>query len=223
MKTNPTRRREPPRRRLRPIDMVRPVSAFRPNKPKPSACILAEQTQTIQARISAGTVQELVLGQHKSNRHNDFMPLSRCPAGVDAGRWDERRHRSEKFYRTRSMWYGMLRGSREPYMHDDENLTTERPTFVTHLECSATGERYPADVLHNLSRAGKPLLVRYDLAAARKALSKEALAQPAARSLALSRAASGAPRARHREPRRSRHAIGGDAQARRGAGRGRRF
>ena len=105
------------------------------------------------------------------------MPLSRCPAGVDAGRWDERRHRSEKFYRTRSMWYGMLRGSREPYMHDDENLTTERPTFVTHLECSATGERYPADVLHNLSRAGKPLLVRYDLAAARKALSKEALAR----------------------------------------------
>jgi threonine synthase len=62
-------------------------------------------------------------------------------------------------------------------MHDDENLTTERPTFVTHLECSATGERYPADVLHNLSRAGKPLLVRYDLAAVGKALSKDALAR----------------------------------------------
>jgi threonine synthase len=61
-------------------------------------------------------------------------------------------------------------------MRDDDNLTTERPTFVTHLECSATGERYPADQLHNLSRAGKPLLVRYDLAAARKALSKDALA-----------------------------------------------
>jgi threonine synthase len=62
-------------------------------------------------------------------------------------------------------------------MRDDENLTTERATFVTHLECSATGERYDADVLHNLSRAGKPLLVRYDLAGIRKALSKEALAQ----------------------------------------------
>jgi threonine synthase len=62
-------------------------------------------------------------------------------------------------------------------MRDDDNLTTERPTFVTHLECSATGERYPADQLHNLSRAGKPLLVRYDLAGVRKALSKEALAQ----------------------------------------------
>jgi threonine synthase len=62
-------------------------------------------------------------------------------------------------------------------MRDDENLLTERPTFVTHLECSATGERYPADELHNLSHAGKPLLVRYDLDAIRNALSKPALAQ----------------------------------------------
>lgn len=60
-------------------------------------------------------------------------------------------------------------------MRDDENLRAERPTFVTHLECSASGERYRADELHNLSRAGKPLLVRYDLAAIRKALSKAAL------------------------------------------------
>jgi threonine synthase len=60
---------------------------------------------------------------------------------------------------------------------DDDNLTVERPTFVTHLECSATGERYPADELHNLSRAGKPLLVRYDLAGVKKSLSREALAQ----------------------------------------------
>src|SRR5499426_3291283 len=61
-------------------------------------------------------------------------------------------------------------------MQHDDNLTRERPTFVTHLECSATGEHYPADQVHNLSRAGKPLLVRYDLAGVRKALSKEALA-----------------------------------------------
>jgi threonine synthase len=59
----------------------------------------------------------------------------------------------------------------------DDNLTTERPTFVTHLECSATGERYQADQVHNLSKAGKPLLVRYDLPAVRKALTKDALAQ----------------------------------------------
>ncbi|MEX2151437.1 MAG: threonine synthase [Steroidobacteraceae bacterium] len=52
----------------------------------------------------------------------------------------------------------------------------EFPTFVTHLECSATGERYPADVLHGLSKAGKPLLVRYDLEGVRRAVSKEALA-----------------------------------------------
>jgi len=58
----------------------------------------------------------------------------------------------------------------------DENLTAERPSFVTHLECSLTGERYPADQVHNLSRAGKPLLVRYDLAGAARALSKAVLA-----------------------------------------------
>jgi threonine synthase len=58
----------------------------------------------------------------------------------------------------------------------DDNLTIERPTFITHLECSATGERYAADEIHNLSRAGKPLLVRYDLGGVKKALSKAALA-----------------------------------------------
>jgi threonine synthase len=61
------------------------------------------------------------------------------------------------------------------HMRDDENLLAERPTFVTHLECSVTGERHAADALHNLSRAGKPLLVRYDLDGVKKALSKEAL------------------------------------------------
>src|SRR5262245_39904345 len=61
-------------------------------------------------------------------------------------------------------------------MRDDDNLTAERPTFVTHLECSATGARYPADELHNLSRERKPLLVRYDLEAIKKELSKNVLA-----------------------------------------------
>lgn len=49
----------------------------------------------------------------------------------------------------------------------NSNLTAERPTFVTHLECSLTGEQYEADQLHGLSRAGRPLLVRYDLGAVR--------------------------------------------------------
>ena len=64
-------------------------------------------------------------------------------------------------------------------LHYEENLTAERPTFVTHLECAYTGERHAADAVHNLSRAGKPLLVHYDLARVAKALSKEALARRA--------------------------------------------
>ena len=64
-------------------------------------------------------------------------------------------------------------------MQHDDNLTTALPSFVTHLECAMTGERHEADQVHNLSRAGKPLLVRYDLAGIRKALSKETLANRA--------------------------------------------
>src|SRR5947207_14213247 len=62
-------------------------------------------------------------------------------------------------------------------VNDNENLTFERPTFVTHLECAMEGDHYPADQIHNLSKANKPLLVRYDLAGVKKALTKEALAQ----------------------------------------------
>ncbi|BAI74909.1 threonine synthase (plasmid) [Azospirillum sp. B510] len=62
-------------------------------------------------------------------------------------------------------------------MRFDSNLTVERPTFVTHLECAYTGERYEADTIHNLSRAGKPLLVRYDLNGVKQALSKSALSE----------------------------------------------
>jgi threonine synthase len=58
----------------------------------------------------------------------------------------------------------------------NNNLVAERPTFVTHLECSLTGERYEADQVHGLSRAGRPLLVHYDLQAVGAALSRETLA-----------------------------------------------
>ncbi len=58
----------------------------------------------------------------------------------------------------------------------EDNLRAQRPSFVSHLECAMTGERHEADQVHNLSRAGKPLLVRYDLAGVRKALTKEMLA-----------------------------------------------
>src|SRR3954452_8825834 len=47
---------------------------------------------------------------------------------------------------------------------------------VTHLECSLTGEHYEAGQVHNLSRAGKPLLVRYDLEAAKRTLTRGSLA-----------------------------------------------
>ncbi len=50
-------------------------------------------------------------------------------------------------------------------------------SFVTHLECSYTGERYEAGRVHGLSKAGKPLLVRYDLGSLSKMITKDALAQ----------------------------------------------
>ena len=53
------------------------------------------------------------------------------------------------------------------------NITVDRPTFVTHLECSVTAERYEADELLGLSRAGKPLLVRYDLDGVGAAVSRD--------------------------------------------------
>lgn len=60
-------------------------------------------------------------------------------------------------------------------MSINANLTADRTTFVTHLECSMTGERYEADQLHGLSRVGRPLLVRYDLEAVKAALPKATL------------------------------------------------
>jgi len=56
------------------------------------------------------------------------------------------------------------------------NTTTDRKTYVTNLQCSITGESYEADVLHGLSKAGRPLLVRYDLAALKSALTRDEVA-----------------------------------------------
>lgn len=49
-------------------------------------------------------------------------------------------------------------------------------TTRTHLECSRTGEKYPIEVARNLSASGAPLLVRYDLEAARRSWNREWLA-----------------------------------------------
>jgi threonine synthase len=50
-------------------------------------------------------------------------------------------------------------------------------SYLSHLECAWTGESYEADQLMNVSpAAGKPLLARYDMDAARTAFPREALA-----------------------------------------------
>ncbi len=45
--------------------------------------------------------------------------------------------------------------------------------FITHLECSLTQETYPIDTVLELSNAGRPLLVKYDLKALSDSISKE--------------------------------------------------
>jgi len=64
-------------------------------------------------------------------------------------------------------------------MKSNVNLVEERETFVTHLECGLEGDRYAADTVQGLSKAGKPLLVRYDLDALGKAVTRETLAERA--------------------------------------------
>ena len=49
-------------------------------------------------------------------------------------------------------------------------------SFVTHLECSQTGEHYPPGIVYGLSPAGAPLMVRYDLQALGAGLTRETLA-----------------------------------------------
>ena len=48
--------------------------------------------------------------------------------------------------------------------------------FVSHLECSRTGERFEAGKVHNLSSAGWPLLVRYHIDTLRQHWDRDSLA-----------------------------------------------
>ena len=50
-------------------------------------------------------------------------------------------------------------------------------SYVSHLECSLTGETYAHDRMHGLSPAGRPLLVRYDLEALRRDVSRDDIAR----------------------------------------------
>jgi len=45
--------------------------------------------------------------------------------------------------------------------------------YVTHLECSMSGKKYPANEIQGLSEVGRPLLVRYDLEKIKKEISRE--------------------------------------------------
>ena len=54
-------------------------------------------------------------------------------------------------------------------------MAAPRHSFISHLECSRTGERHDADSPQNLSRAGFPLLARYDLEAAARSFTPEAV------------------------------------------------
>jgi threonine synthase len=56
------------------------------------------------------------------------------------------------------------------------NSSANIPNFVTHLECSKTGDHLPAGHVNNLSPAGAPILVRYDLEAVQREMTKEKLA-----------------------------------------------
>ena len=53
----------------------------------------------------------------------------------------------------------------------------EYPNFVTHMECSLTGEIYKAATVQGLSKAGRPLLVRYNLEELSKSITKDDLAR----------------------------------------------
>lgn len=56
------------------------------------------------------------------------------------------------------------------------NPFPESQTFVTHLECGMEHDHYAADQLQGLSKAGKPLLVKYDLNALAQSVSQAELA-----------------------------------------------
>lgn len=57
-----------------------------------------------------------------------------------------------------------------------DNRTADIANFVTHLECSKTGDQLPIGTVQNLSPAGAPILVRYDLPSVAAHLTKDVLA-----------------------------------------------
>jgi len=56
-----------------------------------------------------------------------------------------------------------------------ESSIADTTTFVSHLQCAMEGDWYAPDQIHNLSKADKPLLVRYDLEGIAASVTKEQL------------------------------------------------
>lgn len=54
----------------------------------------------------------------------------------------------------------------------ERKIVAKNHYYVTHLECSLTGEHYPAGQIHGLSKVQRPLLVRYDLERMKSELSR---------------------------------------------------
>lgn len=55
-------------------------------------------------------------------------------------------------------------------------MSTDRLPGATHLECTATGERFESETLQGLSPAGKPFFARYDLEALKGRFTPQAVA-----------------------------------------------
>ena len=149
-----------------------------------------ETPETVAARIRRALPHHAGRAHHRRAGLRAEIPAARCRVRQDAG---DGRGRRDRAAGTRAL---TARPSAGRSAAMNSNLTTERPTFVTHLECAMHGDRYEADTLHNLSKAGKPLLVRYDLAGVKKALTKDALKAAPGRPVEVARASARAQSAR---------------------------
>jgi len=64
--------------------------------------------------------------------------------------------------------------SKQLEFEQTRSLYNDKPSCVSHLECSITGKNdYEAGKIHGLSEAGRPLLVRYDLDKIKNSVTKQ--------------------------------------------------
>jgi threonine synthase len=87
---------------------------------------------------------------------------------LDARRSDDIESSYDPADRSETDWYAAI--------STKEHLITEPQSFVTHLECGETGERFEPGLVHGLSSVGKPLLAKYDLDGLRSSVSRAEVA-----------------------------------------------